>query len=101
MKYQIIQSFDFSRWYLTLNVKEKSVIDARLDRISTESHWGFVNRFDGLIELKWVSGLRIYTALHENKLVILLCGGNKNGQQKDIKKAKKILHKYLQGIQSK
>ncbi len=49
--------------------------------------------FDGIIELKWKSGLRIYTARIGKVVIIVLAGGTKNGQSKDIKKAKKLLEK--------
>jgi putative addiction module killer protein len=38
--------------------------------------------------------MRIYKAKVNNTLVIVLLGGNKNGQSKDIKKAKKLLAKF-------
>ena len=40
---------------------------------------------------KWGIGRRVYYALIPEKNIILLLGGNKNGQDKDIAKAKKIL----------
>ncbi len=53
-------------------------------------HFGLVNRFNGLTELKWANGLRVYTyVVHPN--VVLLLGGNKRGQEKDIQRALKIL----------
>ena len=39
---------------------------------------------------------RIYYALVPEANVLILLGGNKNGQDKDIKKAKKLLHKYTE-----
>ncbi len=48
----------------------------------------------GLFEFKWKNGLRIYFVFKKKKL-ILLSGGSKNGQKKDIDKAKKIKEKYL------
>ncbi|MCM0604702.1 MAG: hypothetical protein KA715_01280 [Xanthomonadaceae bacterium] len=90
MKYQILKTTEFIDWYESQTDKAQAFIDARLDRIMLDGHFGFVNRFDGLIELKWTSGMRIYTFMHENTLVVALFGGNKNGQDKDIRKAKKI-----------
>ncbi len=94
MKMVFFKSDDYINWYNEQTEKTQFIIEARLKRISNENHWGFVNKFDGLIELKWPSGMRIYTAKINNILVIILLGGNKNGQSKDIKKAKKLLEKF-------
>ena len=78
-------------WFLGLPEKTQLIINARLQRIENDGHFGTINTFDGLIELKWKSGLRVYTHRFETTLVIVLLGGNKNGQSKDIKQAKKVL----------
>ena len=89
----IFKTQEFIEWYSIQNQKTQFIIEARLKRLKDDDHWGTVNEFDGLIELKWKSGIRIYTAVIENVTVFILLGGNKNGQSKDIKKAKKILEK--------
>ena len=95
MKYQILKSNDFMGWYRKQNAKTRVIIDARLDRIQIDGHFGFTNQFDGLVELKWTSGMRIYTFVHNKVVVVVLYGGNKNGQDKDIKKAKRIRESFL------
>ena len=57
---------------------------------SSEERFGHHKRLfnDGIWELKFNDGRRIYYALvMEQYKVILLLGGNKNGQDKDINKA--------------
>jgi len=44
-------------------------------------------------ELKFNDGRRIYYACIPDKNLLLLLGGNKNGQDKDIEKAKNIFIK--------
>lgn len=44
-----------------------------------------------LIELKWKQSLRVYLARTEDRKFVLLWGGTKNGQDRDIKKAKNLL----------
>ena len=87
---------EFITWFNGQNNKTQGIIQARLLRIENDNHWGMINKFDELIELKWTGGLRIYTAKINNITVILLGGGNKNGQSKDIQKAKSLLKK-IQG----
>ena len=82
-------------WFQKQNRKTKAIVEARLDRIENDGHFGVTSRFDGLVELKWASGMRVYTFIHNNTVVVALYGGNKNGQDKDIKKAKKIREDFF------
>ena len=84
---------EFKRWLAEQDTLTKSAIQIRLVRISAEGVFGFFRFFDGIIELKWRSGLRVYTARLSKFEIIVLFGGNKNGQDRDIKKTKKILKK--------
>lgn len=84
-------------WYGKQNRKTKVIINARLDRIQIDGHFGFTNQFDGLVELKWTSGMRVYTFVHNQIVVVVLYGGNKNAQGKDIKKAKRLKEDFLRG----
>ncbi len=55
--------------------------------------WATSKHFDGISELRidYGPGYRVYVARKGNTLYLLLCGGDKSSQQKDIEKAKKIL----------
>ncbi len=46
--------------------------------------------------MHWKNGRRIYFSYIAELDIVLLLGGNKNGQDKDIKKAKNILKKYFE-----
>ncbi len=61
---------------------------------------GDIKRFEGLIELRWKNGTRIYSFMWGDAIIVALHGGNKNGQNYDIKKAKKIREKVLEGTYS-
>ena len=98
MGFEIFKTTEFSEWFETQPLKTKIIVEARLSRLAEDKHWGFVNRFDALTELKWTSGLRVYTAVVKGVTVISLLGGNKNGQEKDIRKAKAILKKYTDSL---
>ena len=86
----ILRTAAFVEWYQDLDGKIQLLVDARIERIVLEGHFGTIRRFEGITELKWTSGLRVYTAERFPNLILLL-GGNKNGQDKDIRKAKKLL----------
>ena len=97
IKIQMFKTSEFEEWFEGLPEKSKMIVNARFQRIAVDEHFGFINVFDGIIELKWKSGMRVYThRLTKEKLFVLL-GGSKNGQSKDINKAKKILFKLLKG----
>ncbi len=93
LKFQVLRTQEFNNWFRDLAEPTQGLILARLHRIAVDGHFGITNHFDGMIELKWKSGLRVYTARIGQMIIIVIGGGNKNGQSKDIQKAKKVLGK--------
>lgn len=88
---------EFIKWFDKQTDKAKAIIDTRLRHIQLRGYFGD-HKFlgDKLLELRWKNGRRVYYALvYQDELVLLLLGGLKSGQKKDIAKAKKILSKYL------
>lgn len=77
--------------------KDKVQIDSRLIKIQYEGYFGTIRDLeDDLYELKWVGGRRIYYAYVEEESILLLLGGNKNGQDRDINRARKVLSKKIE-----
>lgn len=94
---EVLTTEDFDSWYQGLTLKDRGQIDARIARIEKFEHFGdFKYLGDGVAELRWRSGRRIYFAKVGDKIILLLNGGLKNAQQKDIKKAKRILKRYAE-----
>lgn len=92
MKFTIEKTSLFYDWYDSLNVKIQSQVAARFSRIQISGHFGDSKPVgDGVFELKWKSGLRVYYAYLEKSNILVLLGGNKNGQKEDIKKSKKLI----------
>tara|TARA_Y100001935_G_C17300096_1_gene508697 strand:+ start:2451 stop:2720 length:270 start_codon:yes stop_codon:yes gene_type:complete len=81
---------------LKVTAEAQSHLVARLDLLSI-GHFGDHKRFDGLIELRWKNGTRVSTFMWGEAIVVALNGGNKNAQQKDINRAKKIRNEILEG----
>jgi len=82
----------FETWYYELKDQKARVsILSRLTR-ARFGNFGDCKYFHGIGELKIDigPGYRVYFALHENELIILLAGGVKNEQQKDIDAAVKL-----------
>lgn len=76
-------------WYKSLDKSIRLVIDRRIDRLKN-GNFGIYKRFDNLTELKFKqgAGYRIYTCELDDVIIILLSGGDKSSQVKDIKLAK-------------
>ncbi len=68
----------------TLNYR----IEARIHRIR-QGNYGDHKRFQGIIELRlhFGKGYRLYCGEEDNRLVVLLAGGDKSSQDNDIKQA--------------
>ena len=91
-KITIHETEEYKDWYLSLSDKKKLQIAGRLDRIEKHGHFGHVESLDEkLFELKWKNGLRIYFIRTAKATIVLLLGGLKNAQEKDIKKARLLL----------
>jgi putative addiction module killer protein len=96
-RYTVLNTAEYDEWLAEQPEKCKVQILGRLAHIKEDGHFGDHKDVDGDVwELKWRSGRRVYYAYIEESQVLLLLGGNKNGQSKDIKKAKKILCKYTE-----
>ena len=92
---KIKTTLEFEKWMNSLSEKEKGQILARLQNIKNCAHFGDVKYLGkGLAELRWKNGKRIYFYREDNKIIILILGGIKNEQKKDIKKAYIFLKKY-------
>jgi putative addiction module killer protein len=92
----ILKLIDFENWYNSQTVKIRAQIDSRLLRMRASEHYGHAKMLSSVLsELKFNNGNRIYFTekIINGKTVILILGGNKNGQEKDIKKAQKTAEK--------
>jgi len=93
--YEIIQTPDFDKWYAAQDAAVKISIDARLNRVKVSGGFGDVKYLgDKLFEFKWKIGIRAYFVIKEKKFILLLNGGNKNDQKRDIQKARKLQKAY-------
>ena len=96
---KLLKTSEFENWLNNQQPKTRTIVLARLDLISL-GHFGNHKRFEGLIELKWLNGIRVYTFMWGATVVVALYGGNKNGQNRDIQKAKKIRDEVLEGTRT-
>jgi len=93
----------FKQWLDSLRDKTTIArINARLSRIEFGNFGDLRSVGNGVMELRLVfgSGYRIYYGLDGHKLVVLLTGGDKSTQDKDIKTAHNYSSDYLRRTQN-
>jgi putative addiction module killer protein len=89
----VFRTKEFEEWLSERSFRELSSIYTRLGNIEQHSHLGdFKYLGEGLYELRWRNGTRIYFTKYNDQIILLL-GGHKNAQKKDIKNAKNILQR--------
>jgi len=86
----------FTDWILDLDSISRKRILTRLTRIQT-GNFGDCKRIDDAIyELRFFfgNGYRVYFGKDDENIVLLLCGGIKDTQNKDITNAKRYWRQY-------
>ncbi len=90
----IEKTTQFDKWLRKLNdLKAKAKILFRLQKLEYNEHLGDCKPVgDGINEMRvnFGKGYRVYFKEKDGKIIILIIGGDKSTQQKDIKKAKEI-----------
>ena len=90
---EIIESAKFKRWVRRLRDKRAVArIDARLRNVAL-GHFGDTKMLvDGIAEMRvpYGPGYRLYFLREGATVVVLLCGGTKGSQRRDIERAKRI-----------
>jgi putative addiction module killer protein len=90
---ELKQTETFREWRSRLrDQRARALIASRLDRLA-QGHPGDVQPVgEGISELRihYGPGYRVYFQKRGNALVILLCGGDKGTQARDIKTAKRL-----------
>lgn len=87
----------FSEWLISLrDNKARAKIRVRLDRVSLGNLGDCHGVGDGVQELRidYGPGYRVYFGQVGSTIVLLLCGGDKNTQAKDIEQAKHYWNEY-------
>ncbi len=100
MKLEIETTLDFDKWLR--KIRDKTVLhrfDVRFNRVA-RGNFGDVKQIDSnLFEMRFFfgGGFRVYYTVRNNKIVLLLCGGDKSTQSKDIDKARTLLNQLRNG----
>ncbi|MDD5266999.1 MAG: type II toxin-antitoxin system RelE/ParE family toxin [Methylococcales bacterium] len=95
MKYELQSTQTFNHWFSKL--KDRTVrnqVLSRLARVENGSFGDTKTLSANLFELRcfFGGGIRVYYTIRNQRIVLLLVGGDKSSQDRDIEKAKAILN---------
>ena len=96
MRYELHSTNEFKKWFSSLkDVTSRRKLLARLDRIENGNFGDNKQLGNDLFELRFFfgAGFRIYYTVKNETVVLLLVGGDKASQKKNIARAEKILQK--------
>ncbi|MEQ8448235.1 MAG: type II toxin-antitoxin system RelE/ParE family toxin [Nitratireductor sp.] len=90
--FEVRQTDEFKKWLEALaDMRAAKRIAQRLTRVQA-GLLGDTKFFDGIGELRidYGPGYRLYFVKRGNTVIVLLCGGDKSSQDRDIRKAKQL-----------
>lgn len=89
----------FRSWLSSLDKSTRARVQARILRFETENLGDHKEVGDGVCEarLAFGPGYRVYFGRRGRELVLLLLGGDKGSQARDIKRAKHYWASYVKG----
>ncbi|HWQ27150.1 MAG TPA: type II toxin-antitoxin system RelE/ParE family toxin [Chlorobaculum sp.] len=101
MSYKVVEylrkdgTSPYEQWFMSLD----ALAAAKITTVKLKMEQGNLSNirwFKGIGEFKldWGSGYRVYIGQDGEKLILLLCGGTKKGQQKDIDQALTLWKEY-------
>ncbi len=94
---EIKQTATFQKWERKLKDRRaKAAIAARIFRLANGLAGDATPVGKGIGELRihYGPGYRVYFQQHGNELIILLCGGDKSTQSRDIETAKRLASEW-------
>ena len=89
----------FDEWFSSLEAEDQYIVDSRLLRVRLGSFGEINNVSEGVWELKFRKGAacRIYYGQIGREIVLLIVGGDKRTQKRDIVKARELFSEYKRG----
>jgi putative addiction module killer protein len=99
MRYELDSTEDFDRWLDGLPKADRNRLVARLDRMEQGNFGDHKQLAECLFELRcfFGGGLRVYFTIRRSVVVLLLAGGDKDTQKRDIARANALLDELTPG----
>lgn len=90
---EVVRSGTFDRWLRKLKDRRAAArVRIRIDRLAAGNPGDVRPVGGGISELRidYGPGFRVYYLRHGRRVIVLLCGGDKSSQDRDIEQAKRI-----------
>jgi putative addiction module killer protein len=90
---EIRQTDQFSKWFAELRDRQaRARINVRIRRLSLGNPGDVRSVGKGISEIRvdYGPGYRVYFVQHKREIIVLLAGGDKRSQDRDIKTAQKL-----------
>jgi putative addiction module killer protein len=90
---EVVKSATFDRWLRKLGDRRAAArVQVRIDRLASGNAGDVKPVGGGISELRitFGPGYRVYYLQEGQRLIVLLCGGDKSTQERDIKQAQEI-----------
>ena len=87
----------FDEWFESLrDLRMQAAVDARLTRVRAGNFGDCKSVGGGVFELRisFGPGLRVYYGLHGRQVVVLVGGGDKRSQARDIRRAQELWQQF-------
>lgn len=86
-KFRVLQTVDFAEWLPTL--RDRRAVGKITDRLLRAADGNFGDVKDegkgvSALRIDYGPGYRVYFSQRGHELIVLLCGGDKRGQKRDI-----------------
>ena len=94
---RVLESEEYLQWFNSLrDTKIKHRVVARIERLKFGLLGDTKSVGDGVSELRlyFGAGYRIYYTIRNGEIIILLTGGDKSTQSRDIARAKELAKEY-------
>jgi len=95
--FELRETPGFIAWMKRLKDREaRARINIQLRKVGLGNFGNVKGLGSGLFEMRvdYGPGYRVYFSQQGSRIIILLCGGVKTGQQKDIKRARILARKF-------
>lgn len=95
--YELLYTEEFATWFFGMkDLDTRAVLQRRLDRVKRGALGDVEPVGEGVFEMREFigAGWRMYYTRRGKALIILLCGGDKSTQTRDIERAKEIAKRY-------
>ena len=95
--YDVVQTKEFERWHKEMrDSRAVARVTTAVERLQLGLIGDYKSVGGGISEIRitYGPGYRLYYTMKGKQLVILLCGGDKSNQKRDIARARKLRDDY-------